>query len=96
MLGWREDELVASSVFDFTHPDDRERSRSGAENLSKGTAFARFDNRYRWRGGSGACGSACRGSPARCRTRAGGLKGNRRRSPLGKETPPTLQQDDDP
>ncbi|MCJ2088508.1 ATP-binding protein [Methylobacterium sp. E-005] len=52
MLGWREDELVGTSLFDFLHPDDVEKTLEGASSSAEGTSFARFENRYRHRDGS--------------------------------------------
>ena len=52
MLGWREDELVGAELFDLIHPDDVALSIVAARQVSEGTSFARFDNRYRHRDGS--------------------------------------------
>ena len=52
MLGWRENELVGASLFDLIHPDDMERTRVGARELSEGIGHARFDNRCRHRDSS--------------------------------------------
>ncbi|MDO9426834.1 MAG: PAS domain-containing protein [Methylobacterium sp.] len=52
MLGWREGELVGTSLFDLLHPDDIERTIAGARNSSEGQSLARFENRYRHRDGS--------------------------------------------
>ncbi|GJD57415.1 PAS domain-containing hybrid sensor histidine kinase/response regulator [Methylobacterium dankookense] len=52
MLGWREDELLGTSLFDLIHPDDLVDTIAGARELSEGTSHARFDNRYRAKDGS--------------------------------------------
>nr|WP_313899361.1 PAS domain S-box protein [Methylobacterium sp. E-065] len=52
MLGWREDELAGTSLFDLLHPDDVEKTIEGASNSADGKSFARFENRYRHRDGS--------------------------------------------
>ncbi|MCJ2014171.1 PAS domain S-box protein [Methylobacterium sp. J-076] len=52
MLGWREDDLVGSSLFDLLHPDDVEKTLEGASRSANGTSLARFENRYRHRDGS--------------------------------------------
>lgn len=52
MLGWREGELVGTSIFDLLHTDDVERTIEGARTSSEGHSFARFENRYRHRDGS--------------------------------------------
>lgn len=52
ILGWREDELLGSNLFDFIHPEDMERTVRAAGELAVGTSHARFDNRYRARDGS--------------------------------------------
>ena len=52
VLGWREHELVGSSLFDLIHPDDLAHTIEGAQELADGTSHQRFDNRYRHRDGS--------------------------------------------
>jgi PAS domain S-box-containing protein len=52
ILGWREEELVGRNLFDLVHPEDRARSREGAQELSQGLSHARFDTRYRTRSGN--------------------------------------------
>ncbi|KAB1072475.1 PAS domain S-box protein [Methylobacterium planeticum] len=52
MLGWREDELVGTSLFDLLHPDDVEATLAGASSSAEGHSLARFENRYRHRDGS--------------------------------------------
>ncbi len=51
VLGWSEAELREMSIFDLLHPDDRERTRGGFENLKLGNPILRFENRYRRKGG---------------------------------------------
>jgi PAS domain S-box-containing protein len=52
MLGWRENKLLGSNLFDLIHPDDMAHTIEGARELSTGIGHARFDNRYRHRDGS--------------------------------------------
>jgi PAS domain S-box-containing protein len=52
MLGWREDELLGTRLFELVHPDDLAHTVAGARELSEGTSHARFDNRYRAKDGS--------------------------------------------
>ena len=52
VLGWQEDELVGTNLFDLIHPDDMVRSTETARELADGTNHHRFDNRYRHRDGS--------------------------------------------
>lgn len=52
ILGWQENELVGSSLFDFVHPDDLYHTAQGARDLSEGKSHDRFDNRYRHRDGT--------------------------------------------
>ena len=51
-LGWREEELIGSSLFDLVHPDDLEPTRTGAASHEAGTSYSSFENRYRHRDGS--------------------------------------------
>jgi diguanylate cyclase (GGDEF)-like protein/PAS domain S-box-containing protein len=48
-LGWRESELVGSSVFELVHPDDRASTASLGDN---GQSVVNFTNRYRHKDGS--------------------------------------------
>jgi PAS domain S-box-containing protein len=52
VLGWREDELLGTTLFHLIHPDDLADTLKGAQELAAGMAHARFDNRYRHRDGS--------------------------------------------
>ena len=52
VLGWTEAELVGSNLLDLIHPDDLDRTREGAQSLSRGATLSRFDNRYRHKDGS--------------------------------------------
>lgn len=52
VLGWHEDELVGTNLFDLIHPDDMAHTIEGARELAVGTHHHRFDNRYRHRDGS--------------------------------------------
>ena len=52
MLGWPEDALLGTSLFDLIHPDDLTHTIAGARDISEGISHARFDNRYRAKDGS--------------------------------------------
>lgn len=52
VLGWEESELVGTEIFTLVHPDDMERTRSGARTLARGGSHTRFDNRYRHKDGT--------------------------------------------
>jgi PAS domain S-box-containing protein len=52
LLGWSEAEVKAQPLFEFLHPDDRERTRDGFEHLKAGNSIFRFENRYRAKDGS--------------------------------------------
>ena len=52
VLGWREDELLGSNLFDLIHPEDMAHTLEGARELSGGESHGRFDNRYRARDGA--------------------------------------------
>ena len=52
ILGWTEAEVAATSIFDFLHPDDVERTRIGFELTQVGQPAIRFPNRYRCKDGS--------------------------------------------
>ncbi|TNC08761.1 PAS domain S-box protein [Methylobacterium terricola] len=47
VLGWREDELLGRTIFEFIHPDDVAHTIEGAQASSEGHAYSRFENRYR-------------------------------------------------
>ena len=51
MLGWREEEVAAMSIFEMLHPDDVERTRAGFELTQIGQPAIRFPNRYRCKDG---------------------------------------------
>lgn len=52
VLGWREDELVGSSLFELIHTDDIERTRTAVASHKDGGSYSRFENQYRHRDGS--------------------------------------------
>lgn len=52
VLGWREDELLGTTLFHLIHPEDLARTIQDTQELATGMAHARFDNRYRHRDGS--------------------------------------------
>ncbi len=53
LLGWSEEEVITTSIFDLLHPDDVERTRGGFDLLTiEGTPALRFENRYRCKDGS--------------------------------------------
>jgi PAS domain S-box-containing protein len=51
LLGWREDELVGSSFYEFIHPDDIEMTRVERRKLEAGKMVHHFENRYRTKAG---------------------------------------------
>jgi PAS domain S-box-containing protein len=51
VLGWSEDEVRQMSIFELLHPEDREPTRLGFENLKQGNPILRFENRYRRKDG---------------------------------------------
>ena len=52
MLGWRDNELVGSSLFALIHPDDLTPTTAGAAEIGAGRTLHRFENRYRHKNGS--------------------------------------------
>ena len=52
VLGWPLTAIVGSNLFDLLHPDDLDRTRTVAAQLSLGGPLDRFDNRYRHQDGS--------------------------------------------
>ena len=52
VLGWTEEEVVSTSIFDLLHPDDLEHTRAGFELTQVGQPALRFVNRYRCKDGS--------------------------------------------
>ncbi len=46
MLGYTEEELLTRHITEFTHPDDREKTREEIEAINTGTGKASFENRY--------------------------------------------------
>ncbi|HSU23208.1 ATP-binding protein [Comamonadaceae bacterium OTU4NAUVB1] len=52
LLGWRDDELLGTSLFELIHPDDLQRTIDGANASAEGRSFQRFDNRFRHKDGS--------------------------------------------
>ncbi len=52
VLGWSEEELLGTALFDLLHPDDLAHTLKQTQELSQGKGSARFDNRYRHRDGS--------------------------------------------
>ena len=51
VLGWSEDEVAGTSIFEMLHPDDVERTRAGFELTQIGQPAIRFPNRYRCKDG---------------------------------------------
>jgi PAS domain S-box-containing protein len=51
VLGWRADELIGRSFFDFLHPDDIMHTRAERQKLSHGQMILNFENRYRTKDG---------------------------------------------
>ena len=52
VLGWTEEEVVSTSIFDLLHPEDLEHTRAGFELTQVGQPALRFANRYRCKDGS--------------------------------------------
>jgi PAS domain S-box-containing protein len=52
VLGYSEQELLASPIRDFIHPDDRERTAEKREALLQGRSLLNFENRYLSKEGS--------------------------------------------
>jgi PAS domain S-box-containing protein len=52
LLGWTEDELLATPYLDFVHPDDRAATVREASAIAEGHITVSFNNRYRCRDGS--------------------------------------------
>ena len=52
VLGWTEEEVLCTSIFDLLHPDDLEHTRAGFELTQVGQPALRFANRYRCKDGS--------------------------------------------
>jgi PAS domain S-box-containing protein len=51
LLGWSEEEVAASSIWELLHPDDVERTRGGFALTQIGQPAIRFPNRYRCKHG---------------------------------------------
>ena len=52
LLGYSIEETLGRSMFDFIHPDDHEKSRSGQARTAAGNELIGFQNRYRHKDGS--------------------------------------------
>ena len=52
VLGWSEDELRITPIFDLLHPDDLPKTRDGFAGLKGGTPVVNFVNRYRCKDGT--------------------------------------------
>jgi PAS domain S-box-containing protein len=52
VLGFSEEELLAMSLFELLHPDDREETKRGYESLSSGESIKWMENRLRTRDGT--------------------------------------------
>ena len=52
MLGWTEEEVRRTSIWDFLHPDDVESTRAGFASTQVGEPAIQFQNRYRCKDGS--------------------------------------------
>jgi len=52
VLGWSEDKVANTSIWEFLHPDDVERTRGGFALTQIGQPAIRFPNRYRCKDGS--------------------------------------------
>lgn len=51
-LGWSREELQSQRLFDFVHPDDRERTLEQNRKVREGGQAIHFENRYRCKDGS--------------------------------------------
>ncbi len=51
VLGWSEAEVASTSIFEFLHPDDVERTRAALALIQQGQPAIRFPNRYRTKDG---------------------------------------------
>lgn len=47
VLGWSDDALIGTSLFDLIHPDDLTHTIEGAADIGAGRSLTRFENRYR-------------------------------------------------
>jgi PAS domain S-box-containing protein len=52
VLGWSEEEVASTSIFELLHPDDVERTRAGFILTQHGHPAIQFPNRYRCKDGS--------------------------------------------
>jgi len=52
VLGWTEEEMLASSMFEFVHPEDVELTRRALKHIANGNHLRTFENRYRCKDGS--------------------------------------------
>jgi len=52
VLGFSEEELLGTPLFDLIHPDDRERTRDGYRKLSRGEPITFMENRLKCKDGS--------------------------------------------
>ena len=50
-LGWTEEEVASTSIFELLHPDDVERTKAGFDLTQEGQPAIRFPNRYRCKDG---------------------------------------------
>lgn len=46
IFGYTTEEMTGRSLFDFVHPDDRERTRRAADEIRAGASLPHFENRY--------------------------------------------------
>jgi PAS domain S-box-containing protein len=51
-LGYTEEELLATPVLDFVHPEDRDATRADYEKLARGEPTTNLENRFRCKDGS--------------------------------------------
>ncbi|MFL6227581.1 MAG: PAS domain S-box protein [Pyrinomonadaceae bacterium] len=52
VLGYTAEEMLASPIFDFIHPEDRDATRASYEKLSQGEPTKSLENRFRCQDGS--------------------------------------------
>ncbi len=52
ILGWKQEEFIGSSFFDYIHPEDQDATYKATEKLADGEPVEGFTNRYRCKDGS--------------------------------------------
>lgn len=52
LLGWNEQEMLSSAIYEFIHPDDITPTKKAMQHIAKGNHLHTFENRYRCKDGS--------------------------------------------